>query len=203
MKTMSKAYKCIDEQRDAMIGYPDDPSIEKIICDDLSFVVYKYKSDLGPSARGYRGRSKKPSFAHYFKTDERREAFLTDFISNCLERVNQDKARKTVDRKLKAGDILKSSWGYDQTNIDYYLVTELIGKQSVELVEIGKESIQTESMQGGCIPDPSHIIGEPMVRRVIRGTSVNVKHGNYANLKEPKLIAGAKIYDADYWSAYY
>ena len=28
---------------------------------------------------------------------------------------------------LKVGDVLRSSWGYDQTNVDYYEVVELVG----------------------------------------------------------------------------
>ena len=42
--------------------------------------------------------------------------------------------------KIKEGDIFYSSWGYDQTNIDYYKVTKLIGKASVELVPIESRS---------------------------------------------------------------
>jgi hypothetical protein len=39
-------------------------------------------------------------------------------------------------KNVKVGDIFYSSWGYDQTNIDYYMVTKLIGKTMVEIVAI-------------------------------------------------------------------
>ncbi len=31
----------------------------------------------------------------------------------------------TTDRKVNVGDIFEESWGYDQTNIDFYQVTKL------------------------------------------------------------------------------
>lgn len=41
-----------------------------------------------------------------------------------------------VNHTLKVGDILYSSWGYDQTNISWYQVTQLVGKQSVKIRKI-------------------------------------------------------------------
>ena len=32
--------------------------------------------------------------------------------------------------KIKVGDIFYRSWGYEQTNIDYYIVTKKIGKST-------------------------------------------------------------------------
>ena len=39
-------------------------------------------------------------------------------------------------RGLKVGDYLYESWGYDQTNIDFYKVTELVGKSSVKIIPV-------------------------------------------------------------------
>ena len=39
-------------------------------------------------------------------------------------------------KNVKIGDIFYSSWGYDQTNIDYYMVTKIIGKTFVEIQKI-------------------------------------------------------------------
>jgi len=41
-----------------------------------------------------------------------------------------------TETKLEVNDILYSSWGYDQTNIDYYKVKRLVGKTMVEVVQI-------------------------------------------------------------------
>ena len=37
---------------------------------------------------------------------------------------------------LKAGDIMVCSWGYDQTNVDWYRVKKVTGKATVLLVKI-------------------------------------------------------------------
>lgn len=37
---------------------------------------------------------------------------------------------------VKVGDIFGASWGYDQTNVNYYQVTKLVGKSTVEIREI-------------------------------------------------------------------
>lgn len=41
--------------------------------------------------------------------------------------------KNTVKHSFKVGDILYSSWGYDQTNIDLYQITELNGASMVTL----------------------------------------------------------------------
>jgi len=40
--------------------------------------------------------------------------------------------------RTKIGDIFYASWGYDQTNIDYYKVKKIIGKSSAIVVPIGQ-----------------------------------------------------------------
>ena len=39
-------------------------------------------------------------------------------------------------RGMKVGDFLYSSWGYDQTNIDFYKVVGLVGKTMVEIMPV-------------------------------------------------------------------
>jgi len=70
-----------------------------------------------------------------------------------------------VERNLNEGDILVSSWGWEQTNVDYYVVTRLVGKTSVEINRIGQNSTPTGYMTGTCTPDPSVRIGQPIVKR--------------------------------------
>jgi hypothetical protein len=44
-----------------------------------------------------------------------------------------------------------SSWGYDQTNINYYQATKVTTK-TVTVREIAQERITTGSMRGRCVP---------------------------------------------------
>lgn len=68
---------------------------------------------------------------------------------------------------IKAGDVLTDSWGYEQTNVEFYLVTKIISSCKIEIVELGH--IQTEtnsSMSGYVVPDYDNRIGEPVVKMV-------------------------------------
>ena len=55
---------------------------------------------------------------------------------------------------VKVNDIFYSSWGYDQTNIDFYMVVE-VTKSSVKVVTIGEDRTYTGPMQGNCVPNLS------------------------------------------------
>lgn len=49
--------------------------------------------------------------------------------------------------KAKVGDILIASWGYDQTNVDYYQVVALVGTSSVRIRKIQSECVRSTT---GC-----------------------------------------------------
>lgn len=56
----------------------------------------------------------------------------------------------------KVGDILNNSWGYDQTNVEFFEVVALAGKSMVELREIGKAMVPGSDgfMSGSVVPVP-------------------------------------------------
>lgn len=91
--------------------------------------VWVYPTPKGPGAMGFRGpRAAKPCFKYYFKTAANRDDYILDFYLEVYKRKNAQLARKQFTNKLKKGDVLYSSWGYDQTNIDFYIVLESKGK---------------------------------------------------------------------------
>ena len=173
---------------------------EKIIAPDYSCVVYLYELNGFPCATGYTGRAKKPTLHTRFKTEERRAEVVAEFVNNNMKRKQN---RRTANaRTLKVGDVLSSMWGYEQTNIDYYLVTKLVGKCSVELVKIAAEKQETDNMQGKCIPDKTNIISAPFTKRA-DGDNVRISSFQHASKKEPIKIAGTEIFKADSFTGYY
>ena len=60
------------------------------------------------------------------------------------------KSAKSVKKQLNkkaqelgsVGDIFKVSWGYEQTNIDYYQYISITGKRSVEIRKIVGDMIE-------------------------------------------------------------
>ena len=83
---------------------------------------------------------------------------------------------------VKVGDVFVESWGYDQTNIDYYEVVRLM-PQSVELIHIPAKTVgegerlrlipdvgaRHELRQFNGQPDKSHRWGASFIKRVAAG----------------------------------
>lgn len=81
---------------------------------------------------------------------------------------------------VNIGDIYVTSWGYDQTNIDYYKVVSVKNK-TVNLVSIGQTRNYTGSMQGECVPDPNVVGNKIYTKRMINnGDSVSFKMTSYS-----------------------
>ena len=193
---MTEAMKKIDAGRDQRVdgfGITD-----KFIAEDFSSTVYFYESVKGPVAIGFAGRSKKAAFHIVFGGDERRNEYVTNWMQQQHERVER---RKPEPRALQVGDVLVSSWGYEQTNIDYYLVTKLVGLQSVQIVQIGQERELTGDMTGRCVPDKSIIKGKPMTKKV-DGDRVTLSSFASAKKKEPLIVAGCEVFASDYYSTH-
>jgi len=74
-----------------------------------------------------------------FTSAESRQNWINGFIRNVEshERIKRERkdARKNVVNTFKVGDILYNSWGYEQTNVDFYQVLESKGK-TVKIREI-------------------------------------------------------------------
>lgn len=95
---------------------------------------------------------------------------------------------------LQIGSILYASWGYDQTNIDFYEVTNLIGSCTLELRELGQNQISDGSgLSGKTKPIPGNYISQPFRKRInIRG-SVKIDEVSRA-----RIWSGTELYYSSY-----
>jgi len=80
---------------------------------------------------------------------------------------------------VDVGQIFVCSWGYGQTNVDYYKVIEVLNK-SVVIAPIGQTRNYTGSMQGECVPEPTRVGTKRMTKRI---NSYNTKDGDKVFLK--------------------
>lgn len=155
----------------------------------------------------FRGSAFRAEWYYRFKSEAERAARIDRFfesVASWNERVAAAREeRKAAPRGLEVGDILRSSWGYDQTNIDYYEVTRLIGKNRVEIREIAQDSKEDQGwLRGSCVPVPGRYIGEPMVK-VARNGSVRIASYASASKVAPLAqVAGKKLYAPSNWTAY-
>ena len=94
-----------------------------------------------------------------------------------VERAARDKAAKAeMAAEIKVGMVLANSWGYEQTNVDFY---EVVGKrgQAVTLRKVESELIEQNGWASGRVkPRPGRYAGEPFRKR-IGAYGVSMSHG--------------------------
>lgn len=97
-----------------------------------------------PCVAIYRGKGFKPIANYSFKTLERADAFVVEAKQKEAERVAYIATRK-AERSAKAaafvmpykvGDVLHGSWGYDQTNCEFFEILDILGKRAVVIREL-------------------------------------------------------------------
>jgi len=143
-------------------------------------------------AIAFAGSAFKASWYYSFRNKEDREKRIAEFFDGIASwkemRAKAKAERLAAPRDLEVGDVLMASWGYDQTNIDYYEVTKLIGKCMVEMREIAAESEETGFMSGRCVPKPGAFIeGKEPIRGMARNGSVKVREwGVWARKVSPE-----------------
>lgn len=128
--------------------------------------------------KAFFGRTVKPSYYYNYPTRAAREAAIQRWIDGAVAKaasVAQRRAKRNVASKLELGQVLYTSYGYDQTNIDYYQVTRIIGRCTVELTPIRSISSSNDGMwTGTSVPDIGNYSGGPMVKRVGDGNVIRI-----------------------------
>lgn len=91
--------------------------------------VYPYNAPQGGRYFGvvaYREKAIKSDFCYIYKTDaevDRKVAAFFDGIRQHKQMVKDRRDEYNKPHTFKVGDIITNSWGYDQTNVDWYRVT--------------------------------------------------------------------------------
>lgn len=160
-------------------------------------------------ALAYAGKRTKPDWHFQFASEDRLRQKIEDTLRGLMawqERKAEWKAKRNAPHDVKVGDVFRCSWGYDQTNIDYFECTSVIGAHTIEVRPIAQDSIETLSMQGECVPMRGAYTGEAVRKRVkMVGGEPAIAIYSYANayrLKPVATVAGVPMYGASHWTAY-
>lgn len=147
-------------------------------------VVYVYGGNGGKlAAIGYSGKRSKSDFHYVYPTEEKRNEHILGYFSRLRKakqrKVDRQKERRDYRHTLQIGDILHYSWGYDQTNCEFYTVVDRTEK-SVRIQEIGGTEVEStglSSMAGMLKPDPSNRFGPILLKHVGPGNYVPMDFG--------------------------
>ena len=113
---------------------------------------------------------------HNFKSLEQANSYVSKWAEGKISSINQEAARKEKQKSLSKrlrefvniDDVFYTSWGYEQTNIDYYKVVGFSGESTLRLIRIGSHNTQRDgsmSMCGVKTPDIHTEIGEVFTKR--------------------------------------
>lgn len=98
----------------------------------------------------FKNKSAKPISHYRYNTEEQLQSAIDRAIDNVKKSESAKAQRKQKDaiekEKLisstKVGDIFYTSWGYDQTNVDFYQIVGIPSKSTVEYVSIGSKTVK-------------------------------------------------------------
>lgn len=103
------------------------------------------------SAILYAGKSSKPVWHYGFVSYDLMMIKIKSSINNIIEnekmKLKEREEMKKLNASLKAsdyfkvGDIVVNTWGWEQSNVDYYQVTDVLNKK-IRVKEIGYEMVE-------------------------------------------------------------
>ena len=179
-------------------------------------VAYVYANEKGqPCARVFYGKQTKPLWSYRFRSEAERAKSISEAFEARKARQEAMKARKADEKAwrhgFEPGDIFRSSWGYDQTNVDYYEVISVTEKM-LTVCQIASASSSEEGfMTARCVPAPGEFKGKPFKVLAQAGSGKSgpkdgyFKVASYANayyLPPVENVAGVKVYPASSYSWY-
>lgn len=84
----------------------------------------------------------------YAKISEKIEKIVENINSGNIDKIKTKKEKVINELGIKVGDIFYMSWGYEQTNVNFFRVKELRGKTQVVLQEVYLEMTEETGISG-------------------------------------------------------
>lgn len=140
--------------------------------------IFRYQKDTFFNVAIFSKRGTKPTEHFRFNSEYHREQYIQvykDKINRILLRNEEYRMENLKEaEKYQKGEILVSYWGYEQTNVDFYLITERKNK-TVTLQELDKiKNYSHIDMSGTCKPDLNKTVGEPFKKRITERGTINL-----------------------------
>jgi hypothetical protein len=159
-------------------------------------------------AMAFGGKRTKPDWHFRFNDQSRLQAKIEETLRGFMDwqdRKQKYKKERNKPHNVQIGDVFRCSWGYDQTNIDFYQVTQVKGS-FVHIRPIAQMSEETLSMQGECVPMINEFIGDEMRKKVAMwNDEPSIKIYSFANayrMKPLAMIGEKPVFASSHWTAY-
>jgi hypothetical protein len=173
-------------------------------------IVFVYRKNMPLKgerivAVAYRGNAAKPSFHYCYKDAAAVDQAIRKFFSGLKQHRELVSKRRTESYKphtFKVGDIITNSWGYDQTNVDWYRVART-SKSYVWLQPIAGRTEETGFMSGNSTPHVETASENPEqwgFKDLKKPAEKHLASGDYISMKYGcgKKWNGEKVYESWY-----
>ena len=155
--------------------------------------IFEYQEDKYFCLAIFNKKAYKPYCHIAFKDEQRKKTYVGEQKKITDEGIKQRELwlQRNLEeaKKYVPGAILYSSWGYEQTNIDFYKIVNRVN-DTVTLVEIGGLRNYSGDMSGTVTPNTEKIIGEPFKKRISKGY-IHLNSYSFASLYDgtPKYFS--------------
>lgn len=188
------------EARQAYVDATIPSNAIKVSDRNSDAIAYIYDDkDNRPCAALFCGRQRKPAARYRYSNRSRRETSVAEFFGNRRQRLHQEaeKQQKSANEaeQARVGDTYYTSWGYDQTNVDFYEIVERVGKISARVRPINSSDASTPhqpGFTGAAVPAAGAFKGPAILVR-LKGNGFLVD-GHYATRWDGRPVS---------WSAYH
>jgi len=167
--------------------------------DDVAVSAWSTTTGAYPTLVVFTPRTKKAK-PEYFRTEDHMLRTLEAYVNAYRQREayvrSKNEQRKLQVKNLnpKVGDILYSSWGYDQTNVDFYEVTA-VANSMVEIREVASKIVSEKQGTAYVTALPGRFVGPPMKKRVAPSVSeTNSYHVKITSFSSASLWDGRPKY---------
>lgn len=135
--------------------------------------IYTYETDISgvsaaPIAIAFQGKATKPLWHVRFRDESSRKRYIEEAIKTRQAQIKGKQEKKELRQQhrqewshgFQVGDILYSSWGYDQTQADFFAVSRVLGKV-VEIRELASKIVKEEQGADYVVAVPQKYVGPP------------------------------------------
>jgi hypothetical protein len=148
-------------------------------------VVYTYESAGRLYAIGYHGRACKPDFHYSYRSAESRAEAIARFFAG-LEKHEANKKQRAAERTkahtLPVNAILHHSWGWEQTQCDFYVIVR-VTPHGAYIRPIADETVEGSTISHGMADMrqpkiPIECVGPERFVYISGYNSVGLEHGS-------------------------
>lgn len=148
---------------------------------DATSLVY----EIGQLAHGAVFTKRGRTLRYVFRSRPDAEKWAALQLARLKARAEEARARRAQrsahTTALKVGDVMVSSWGYEQTNVEYYEVTAVVGRCTVELRRIAQTFVEAKGpMSESVIAAVGQYIGEAKRYRVSPHETIKISSSQSA-----------------------